>query len=379
MATDTEYMKKVLELAARGLGSTFPNPLVGAVIVQGSEIVGEGYHRGPGNPHAEIEAIRVAGDRTRGATLYLNLEPCCHFGQTPPCTDAIREAELSKVVFSHYDPDSRVCGRGSRALEKAGMEVRSGLSAAEALELNLPYVHWSITGRTFVVLKLASTLDGRLTAPAMKYLTGEGARRHVHKLRAWTQAIAVGIGTIEKDKPALDRRMLGTEMPAPIRMVFDSHVRFPVDHPWLEAQENTIVYCSERADRDRKTRLEDAGCVVVRLPGKNGALDLSRWIDDTSARGIASVLVEGGGQISTTLIREGLFDRFVLFYAAVISGEQEVSWFHDQESPEWLCRGDLVLTAAEQFGNDVMAIYDRARITEYLARVTEGAGSCLQD
>ncbi len=213
MDLEEKYIRRALELAGNAMGETFPNPLVGAVVVAGGGIVGEGYHRGPGRPHAEIEAIRDAGERARGAALYLNLEPCCHYGRTPPCTDGIVDAGISRVVFSMYDPDIRVRGKGAAALRARGVEVKGGVCAGEALELNLPYVHRNLTGKPFVMLKLASTLDGRLTWGAERgYLSGESEQRYIHRLRAWTEAIAIGIGTVVDRPPearpaALPRRI----------------------------------------------------------------------------------------------------------------------------------------------------------------------------
>lgn len=378
-AEEERYIKKALELAAKATGKAFPNPLVGAVVVADGEIVGEGYHRGAGFPHAEIEAISRSGERSAGGTMYLNLEPCCHFGRTPPCTSAILEAGISRVVFSIYDPDKRVRGRGAEALTAGGVEVLSGICASDALELNLPYVHRNLTGRTFVVLKLASTFDGRLTAGAGRRLTGETSREYVHYLRAWTEAVAIGMGTLEKDSPILDRRFYPVDLPPPVRMVFDTRLRFPLDHPWLVGGEDVIIYCLEGADSGRVKCLEEAGAEVKALPGAGGGVDLSSWVEDISKRGIVSVLVEGGGMVSTSLIREGLFDRLVLFYAPLISGCDGVSWYRDGDVPAWLDHGELNNVRLESFGDDIMAVYDRRRMSGYIDMVTGGNTFCSPD
>jgi len=371
MSTDEHYIRRALELAGTAMGETFPNPLVGAVIVRDGEIAGEGYHRGAGHPHAEIEAIRAAGERSRGATLYLNLEPCCHEGRTPPCTGGILEAGIVRVVFSMYDPDPRVRGKGAAALRARGIETIGGALAAEALELNLPYVHRSLTGEPFVVIKLASTLDGRLTWGDERRLSGGAEQRYVHRLRAWTEAIAIGIGTIEKDAPRLDRRFYRDDMAPPVRMVFDSELRFPHDYPWLVRGERVIVYCSTHGDRERRTRLEAAGAEIVPLPAGPGGVDLEYWLDDVAEKGITSVLVEGGGEVATSFIREGLFERLVLCYAPVVGGADAVGWYQGTEPPEWLAEEGLALTRLEALDNDVAAVYDSPSISAYLETVRE--------
>jgi diaminohydroxyphosphoribosylaminopyrimidine deaminase/5-amino-6-(5-phosphoribosylamino)uracil reductase len=371
MNADEQYARRALELAGTAMGETFPNPLVGALIVRDGEIAGEGYHRGAGHPHAEIEAIRAAGERSRGATLYLNLEPCCHEGRTPPCTGGIVEAGIARVVFSMYDPDARVRGKGAAALRSRGVDVVSGVLAADALELNLPYVHRSLTGEPFVVIKLASTLDGRLTWGDERRLSGDAEQRYVHRLRAWTEAIAIGIGTIEKDAPRLDRRFYRGDMAPPVRMVFDSELRFPHDYPWLVRGERVIVYCSTHGDRERRTRLEAAGAEIVPLPAGPGGVDLEYWLDDVAEKGITSVLVEGGGEVATSFIREGFFERLVLCYAPLVGGAEAVGWYQGEEPPEWLAEEGLALSRLEALDNDVAAVYDSPSIAGYLETVTE--------
>jgi diaminohydroxyphosphoribosylaminopyrimidine deaminase/5-amino-6-(5-phosphoribosylamino)uracil reductase len=369
-AKDEIYVGKALELAERAVGVTFPNPLVGALVVSEGEIVGEGYHEGAGTPHAEAIAIRRAADRGRGATLYLNLEPCCHFGRTPPCTDLIVEAGISRVVFSILDPDVRVRGRGTRILREQGVEVETGILAEEAFELNLPYIHRSITGQPFIILKLASTLDGRLTAGARKWLTGEKARKRVHYLRAWTEAIAIGMGTLRADDPILDRRFYREGLPPPMRMVFDTHLTFPTSHRWLANQESVVLYCVKGAPRDRISKLTASGAEVVALPAGDGGVDLSAWLDDVQRRGITAVIVEGGGRISTSMIAGNIFNRLVLFYAPLLSGRGGLEWFQGIESPAWLERGELIPSSVEIADEDLMVVYDTRQLLHYLEEVS---------
>ena len=371
MDLEEKYMRRALELAERGLGETFPNPLVGAVIVAGDRIVGEGYHRGPGHPHAEIEAIRDAGDRARGAALHLNLEPCCHFGRTPPCTEAIAEAGIKRVVFGMYDPDARVRGKGAAALRARGIEVAGGVCAADALELNLPFVHWNLTGRPFVALKLASTLDGRLTWGSERSLSGEQEQHYIHRLRAWTEAIAIGIGTVSIDHPKLDRRLFRQDVSPPVRMVFDSALRFPEDYPWLARGERVIIYCLTNVDPIRRRELETAGAEVVPLPRGPHGVDLRFWIEDVAAKGITSVIVEGGGEVATAFLQEGLIERLVLCYAPLVSGQSGVSWYQDGRGPHWLARGELTLRRCTPMGEDIVLVFDSRKIGGYLSAVTE--------
>jgi diaminohydroxyphosphoribosylaminopyrimidine deaminase/5-amino-6-(5-phosphoribosylamino)uracil reductase len=364
-------MERALELAAQGTGMTFPNPLVGAVIVKSGEIAGEGFHSGAGKPHAEIEAIAAAGELAKGADLYLNLEPCCHHGRTPPCTDAIIEAGISRVVFGIFDPDARVRGDGARQLRESGIEVETGVMAREALEINLPYVHRSISGESFVVLKLAVTVDGKITMGDRKYITCSGSLECVHGLRAKLEAIAIGSGTLRSDDPSLDRRLYERQLDPPIRMVFDSRLEFPPGHPWLEKGERVIVYCSGRVDEKRIKRLEEAGAGVTVLPEEEGGLDLHEWRSDLSSRGITSVLVEGGGLIATSMMRAGIPDRLVLFHAPVIAGAGERGWYAADAPPE---QGELNLSYVEVIGGDVMTVYDREHVTGYLDAVTKENG-----
>jgi diaminohydroxyphosphoribosylaminopyrimidine deaminase/5-amino-6-(5-phosphoribosylamino)uracil reductase len=368
MNDDRQFMERALELAALGTGLTFPNPLVGAVIVSGGEIVGEGFHAGAGKSHAEIEAITAAGEKAKGADIYLNLEPCCHHGRTPPCTDAIIQAGISRVVFAIFDPDERVRGGGALQLRDNGIDVETGVMAREALELNLPYVHRSATGGPFVMLKLAVTLDGKITLGDEKYITCSGSLECVHGLRARMEAIAVGSGTLRADDPSLDRRLYERELDPPVRMVFDSGLAFPPGHPWLERGERVMIYCSEGADAAKIAGLEEAGAEIVRLPRGEGGLDLDAWRSDLSARGITSVLVEGGARIATSMMRAGIPDRLVLFHAPRIAGAGETGWYEADAPPEL---SDLNLSYIEVIGADVMTVYDRHHVTEYLDTVTK--------
>ncbi len=369
LESDT-YISRALDLAGKGTGRTFPNPLVGAVIVSGGKIEGEGYHARAGGPHAEVEAIKSAGSKARGSTLYLNLEPCCHYGKTPPCTDAIIDAGISKVVCSIYDPDKRVMGNGVETLRKNGITVETGAMADEALELNLPYIHKAVTGKPFILLKLALSLDGRLTLPGSKYISSERSRREVHRLRAVMEAVATGRGTFEEDDPLLDRRMFDDSLPAPHRMLFDSRLSFPVGHTWADTPDRLTIYCISGADADKRSRLTGIGVRVVELPGKNGRIDLQSWIKEVSSAGVTSVLVEGGGQLATSMIGEALVDRLILFHSPVLSGDGGVKWYQDHDPPRWLKNGELSLKSVDRIDDDIIAVYDRKELSRYRGLVS---------
>lgn len=368
---DELYIERAIELAKKGIGETFPNPNVGAVIVSEGKVVGEGYHRRQGEPHAEVEAINDAGKKARGGTIYLNLEPCCHHGTTPPCTDQIIKAGLKRVVFSIYDPDSRVRGKGAQILRENGIEVKTGVKMREAFELNLPFIHRCEAGGVLIVLKVALTLDGRITLNTEDWFTSKESRKHVHYLRALSDAVAVGIGTVKKDNPVLDRRFFGRELPSPIRVVFDSELGFSPDSSWFDDDERVMIYCTENAKKHSMNLLEKAGAEVIALPGNHGEIDLKRWVDDISGRGVSSVLVEGGARIATSFLKEGLVDRMVLFFAPRISGKKGLSLFQDDVEPDWIKRGGLNPSHVSLSGTDIMAVYDSSVVKGYFERLAE--------
>jgi diaminohydroxyphosphoribosylaminopyrimidine deaminase/5-amino-6-(5-phosphoribosylamino)uracil reductase len=368
---DTVHMKRALKLAAKGTGLTFPNPLVGAVITSGGEIVAEGFHVRSGRPHAEIMALEMAGERARGATMYLNLEPCCHYGKTPPCTDSIIKAGISRVVFGILDPNERVMGKGAKILRENGIEVVTGIMAEESLEINLPYVHRTLTGRTFIVLKLALSLDGKVSGREGRYMTCEESRCWVHGLRAQLEAIAVGSGTLHADNPKLDRRLYPSGLEPPVRMVFDTNLKFSSGHSWLEDENVVILYCSDRVDRVRIEELSGAGASVVTLPERDGLLDMKRWVEDISQRGLTSVLVEGGPRIASSMLELGIPDRLILIHAPLITGGNAQNWYEGDTPGAGSRRGDFHLSRVEVLGDDVVTVYDTVEIMDHTGKVTD--------
>jgi diaminohydroxyphosphoribosylaminopyrimidine deaminase / 5-amino-6-(5-phosphoribosylamino)uracil reductase len=313
-------MRRALALARRGRFTAAPNPCVGAVLLAADgRLLGEGWHRRAGEPHAEIHALAAGGDRARGATLYITLEPCAHFGRTPPCVDAVIAAGLRRVVVAHRDPDPRTAGRGIERLRAAGIEVEVGALAEEAIALNLPFVVTHLRHRPAVTLKWAASLDGRIATGAgeSRWITGERARRAALELREEHDTILVGSGTLLADDPRLTRR-LGRAPGAIRRVVLDRRLRTPPEARLLAEAGEALVY-TESADGGRAAVLAERGAEVVRLP-RVGAPEV---LSDLARRGAQSVLVEGGGTAAATFFEAGLWERIVAFQAPRLLGGAE--------------------------------------------------------
>jgi len=262
-------MLQALELASRAQGRTCPNPMVGAVVVKDGQVIGTGYHRKAGTPHAEIHALAEAGDQARGATLYVTLEPCSHFGRTPPCADAVIEAGVAKVFIATLDPNPQVAGAGWRKLSAAGLEVEVGLLEQKARRLNQVFWKYIQTGRPLVALKTAMTLDGKIASYSgdSKWVTGESARQQVHQLRNIYDGILAGIGTVLKDNPRLNTRLAGGENRDPVRIIIDGRLQLPLTGHIARTAERqkTLVFCSNQADARTQLKLERMGLHVIRL------------------------------------------------------------------------------------------------------------------
>ncbi len=322
---DASYMRRALNLAEKGRGWTSPNPMVGAVIVKGRKVVGEGYHRRVGEDHAERVAIKKAGVKAKGATLYVNLEPCCHTGRTGPCTEAIIEAGISKVVFSVRDPDPRVNGKGARILRKAGVTVESGLMRKQALQLNESYFAYYKNKRPFVILKTAQTLDGRIASVTgdSRWISGSQSLKLVHQLRTEVDAVVVGMGTVRKDNPALTVRLVKGKNP--YRIILSQSLKFPrqcrlLDH---NSDHKTIVATTPRAlqqfSRTSKGRRQGLIYWNVRT-NRDDLLDLHDFVTKAGEFGLRSLLVEGGGGVATSFLKAGLVDKYVIVMAPLILG-----------------------------------------------------------
>jgi diaminohydroxyphosphoribosylaminopyrimidine deaminase/5-amino-6-(5-phosphoribosylamino)uracil reductase len=322
--TDVDYMLMALELAERGRGRTSPNPMVGAVIVRDGKIVGRGYHSRAGEDHGEIVALKEAGELARGATLYINLEPCCHHGRTPPCADAIVEAGVKRVVAAMVDPFEKVAGKGIDTLRKAGIEVDVGLLEDEARRLNEIFVKYVTTGKPFVILKMALSLDGRIAAGSgdSKWITCKDARARVHKLRDEVDAVLVGRGTVEQDDPLLTTRLTDREGKNPIRVILDGKARMPIDAQVLadESDAPAWVIVGESAEPARVRELSESGAEVVALPDELGRIEFEAVLRELGRREVTSVLVEGGKEVFTEALKSRSVDKLVAFVAPVIVG-----------------------------------------------------------
>jgi diaminohydroxyphosphoribosylaminopyrimidine deaminase/5-amino-6-(5-phosphoribosylamino)uracil reductase len=324
-ATDERFMRRALELAERGRGLTSPNPMVGAVVVAPSgEVVGEGCHLRAGGPHAEIEALAAAGPRARGATLYLTLEPCAHQGRTPPCAPEVVRAGIVRVVAALGDPNPLVAGRGFEILHGARIEVAQGVLAGEATRQNRVFLTAVTTRRPHVTLKAAMTLDGKIAdaSGASRWITGEAARAHAHRLRSEADAIVVGVTTVLRDDPELTVR-LGRPWPRePWRVVLDTGARTPAEARLIRAADprRALIAVGERAPGERVARLADAGATVVGCPTRDGRVDPGALLAELWAREVRGVLVEGGGEVHAAFVDAGLVDRVAVFVAPLLVG-----------------------------------------------------------
>lgn len=327
MDTDTFYMRRALRIAARGSGWTSPNPMVGAVVVRDGRIVGEGYHRRVGEAHAEVNALRQAGDACRGATLYVTLEPCNHHGRTPPCTEAVLAAGVRRVVAGMLDPNPQVAGGGLDRLRAAGLQVVAGVLEEECRLLNQPFIKWVTQGVPHVTLKAAATLDGRIAARTgdARWVSNEKSRRHTHRLRHRLDAILVGVGTALADDPLLTARLPGTRCRQPLRIVLDSTLHLPESSQLVRtaSQSPVWVVCAEDAPQEKQRRLEDQGVEVLRLARAEAGCDLSELLGELGRRSITSLLVEGGARVHGAFLDQGLADTLVLFLAPKILGDAE--------------------------------------------------------
>ena len=320
---DREYLEKCLRLAATARGATSPNPMVGAVIARDGEIVGSGYHRCAGAAHAERVALAEAGERARGATLYVNVEPCRHHGRTPPCVEAILEAGIGRVVCSTLDPDPRVDGGGVEALKAAGVRVDVGDLADEATRFNEAYLCYKTNGVPFVTAKAALSLDGRMATREgrSQWISGEIARRRTHELRAASDAIAVGIGTLLADDPRLTARDTNKNGPR-YRIVFDTRLRTPPGARLLsESAGEVLIFAGESAPSEAQERLEAAGARVVRVgSAESGGLAWPQILAELADREVMSLLLEGGGGVLTSAFEADIIAKLFLVYAPLLIG-----------------------------------------------------------
>ena len=324
-------MTRALQLAARGVGDTSPNPAVGAVIVRGGRVVGAGYHRRAGLPHAEVEALRQAGARAKGATLYVTLEPCAHVGRTPPCCDAILRSGLRRVVAAMADPNPIVNGRGFARLRRAGVTVITGVLQPEAQRVNAPFTTSITKRRPWVLAKIAQSLDGKIatTAGTSRWISSKASRRLVHRLRREADVVMVGVNTVLADDPLLTPREAGRppRPGRPIRVIVDSRLRMPLSSRCLtQTRRAPTVIATTSASASKRQALERRGAVVLRLPSRRGRVPLARLLQALAARYEAtSVLLEGGGELLAGALEERVVDRLMVITAPIIIGGRRTS------------------------------------------------------
>lgn len=319
---DERYVRLALRLAVKGAGSASPNPMVGAVVVRSGKVVATGYHQRPGSDHAEIVALKRAGEKARGATLYLNLEPCCHQGRTPPCTSALIGSGIKRVVAGMVDPNPLVSGRGIRQLRRAGIEVRVGVLRAECERTNEAFRKHIIRGVPFVLLKLAASLDGKIATSTgdSRWITETASRRYVHRLRARVDAVLVGVGTVLADDPRLTCRL--AQGRDPWRVVLDRHLRIPLTARLLRHHEpeKTVVVTGAAARLDKRSAIQDTGAQVWNLPARRGTIPFISVLKRLGRLGLMSVMIEGGATTASRALAEGVVDKVLFFYAPKIVG-----------------------------------------------------------
>lgn len=327
---EEQFMKRAIELAKQGVGWTAPNPLVGAVVVKNGRVIGEGYHRKYGELHAERNALAACTEDPAGATLYVTLEPCCHYGKTPPCTEIIIEKKIAKVVIGSRDPNPKVAGKGARILREHGIEVVEDYMREVCDALNPVFFHYITTKTPYVVLKFAMTLDGKIATRtgASKWITGEAARNHVHQLRGRYAGILAGIGTVLADDPMLNCRIDGAHQP--LRIILDSHLRIPMGSRLVRSAKEypLLIVCNESTrDREEGTnriqKLEEAGAKVWTLPEKNGHPDLNVLMQRLGEEKIDSVLIEGGGTVNEAALKAHIVHHVYAYIAPKIFGGED--------------------------------------------------------
>ncbi len=351
---DLNFMQRVLNLAANGARSTQPNPMVGCVIVNDGEIVGEGFHERAGDLHAERLALQQAGSEARGATVYVNLEPCCHQGRTPPCTDGLVDAGVSRVVAAMRDPNPLVEGGGFELLQGAGIEVDSGVLEEQARWINRGFVSRMARQQPWVMLKSAATLDGRTAAydGESKWITSQQARDAVQLLRASCSAVVTGIGTVLSDDPQMNVRIEGQDR-QPLRVVLDSQLQMPLEARILGNDQKLMIFTLSD-DLEKIGALIEAGAEVIQLDDNgSGRLDLSAVLTELANWQCNEVFVEAGQTLSGAFVQAGLVDELVLFYAGSVLGDQGKSMFKFESPVPFQSKSNFLVKSTEMVGNDI--------------------------
>ena len=361
-------MQTAIALARNGIGKTSPNPAVGAVIVKNGRIIGKGYHKKAGRAHAELNALKQAGIKAKGAEMYVTLEPCSHFGRTPPCADAIIKAGIKKVFIGMKDPNPLVAGKGVSRLLSAGMDVEVGILENECRGINEAYIKYITTKTPFVTLKLASTLDGKIATSTgeSKWITGKAARRFAHRMRREADAVMVGIGTVLKDNPELTTRLVKGK--DPIRIVVDSKLRMPVNARVLNTKRGGIIIATtkERGQGTKGTevpfvvrgqkikKLEAKGAEILALPSKTGEVDLKALMKELGKREITNLIIEGGPTLAAASLKDGIVDKIAIFYAPRILGKEGLPMIEELGIRRLTDAVSLSRLACKRLGEDIL-------------------------
>jgi len=373
---EEKYMRRAIELAKKGSGHVNPNPLVGAVIVRDGEIIGEGYHECYGQLHAERNAIANAkkrGNSLEGSTIYVTLEPCCHYGKTPPCTEAIIEEKIARVVVGSDDPNPLVSGKGFQMLREKGIEVIPHFLKEECDAMNHVFFHYIRTGTPYVAMKYAMTMDGKIACYTgdSKWVTGEESRAHVQTLRNHYKGIMAGIGTVLADDPMLNCRIEGGR--DPIRIIADSHLRIPIDYQLVRTagQQPLIVACLPDADEEKAAQLQEKGVEVLRIPGVTTAditeeqkevISLPVLMKELGARKIDGILLEGGGQLNESALQAGIVDRIYCYIAPkIFGGAQAKTPVEGQGLTRAADAWQFNRIGMQEFGQDILLEYEKAQ------------------
>ena len=373
---EEKYMRRAIELAKKGSGHVNPNPLVGAVIVRDGEIIGEGYHECYGQLHAERNAIanvKKRGNSLEGSTIYVTLEPCCHYGKTPPCTEAIIEEKIARVVVGSDDPNPLVSGKGFQMLREKGIEVIPHFLKEECDAMNHVFFHYIRTGTPYVAMKYAMTMDGKIACYTgdSKWVTGEESRAHVQTLRNHYKGIMAGIGTVLADDPMLNCRIEGGR--DPIRIIADSHLRIPMDSQLVRTagQQPLIVACLPDADEEKAAQLQEKGVEVLRIPGVTTAditeeqkevISLPVLMKELGARKIDGILLEGGGQLNESALQAGIVDRIYCYIAPkIFGGAQAKTPVEGQGLTRAADAWQFNRIGMQEFGQDILLEYEKAQ------------------
>lgn len=373
---EEKYMRRAIELAKKGSSHVNPNPLVGAVIVRDGEIIGEGYHECYGQLHAERNAIANAkkrGNSLEGSTIYVTLEPCCHYGKTPPCTEAIIEEKIARVVVGSDDPNPLVSGKGFQMLREKGIEVIPHFLKEECDAMNHVFFHYIRTGTPYVAMKYAMTMDGKIACYTgdSKWVTGEESRAHVQTLRNHYKGIMAGIGTVLADDPMLNCRIEGGR--DPIRIIADSHLRIPIDSQLVRTagQQPLIVACLPDADEEKAAQLQEKGVEVLRIPGVTTAditeeqkevISLPVLMKELGARKIDGILLEGGGQLNESALQAGIVDRIYCYIAPkIFGGAQAKTPVEGQGLTRAADAWQFNRIGMQEFGQDILLEYEKAQ------------------